>query len=81
MPVTGGALLDFSGLVGPEGSFVKKLKRLGCVILHKVKTVEFTYGPVGTNAVLGFPRRSARLAGSTWCVLLDSGLSRMPCFD
>lgn len=53
MPVTGGALLDFSGLVGPEGSFVKKLKRLGCVILHKVKTVEFTYGPVGTNAVLG----------------------------
>ena len=56
MPTTAGSLVDVSDLIGPEGSFVKRLRRAGCVILGKTKTVEFAFGAVGTNAVRGTPR-------------------------
>jgi aspartyl-tRNA(Asn)/glutamyl-tRNA(Gln) amidotransferase subunit A len=55
MPTRAGSDLDVSDLVGAEGSFVKQLKRAGCVILGKAKTVEFALGAVGTNAVRGTP--------------------------
>ena len=55
MPTRAGSLVDVSDIVGAEGSFVKRLKRAGCVILGKVKTVEFAFGAVGTNRVRGTP--------------------------
>ncbi len=56
MPTTAGSDLDVTGLIGGEGSFVKRLRRLGCVILGKVKTVEFALGSSGTNYNRGTPR-------------------------
>ena len=56
MPTTAGSVVDVSDLIGPEGSFVKRLRRAGCVILGKTKTVEFAFGAVGTNSVRGTPR-------------------------
>jgi aspartyl-tRNA(Asn)/glutamyl-tRNA(Gln) amidotransferase subunit A len=54
-PVTAGSRVDIADLVGAEGSFVKLLRRAGCVILGKTKTVEFAYGAAGTNSVRGTP--------------------------
>ena len=56
MPTTAGSNLDVRDLVGPEGGFVKLLKRAGCVILGKTKTVEFAIGSSGTNYNMGTPR-------------------------
>jgi aspartyl-tRNA(Asn)/glutamyl-tRNA(Gln) amidotransferase subunit A len=56
MPTTAGSNLDVAALIGPEGSFVRKLKQQGCVILGKVKTVEFALGSSGTNYSRGTPR-------------------------
>jgi aspartyl-tRNA(Asn)/glutamyl-tRNA(Gln) amidotransferase subunit A len=56
MPTSAGSDLDVSELIGPEGSFVRKLKQLGCIILGKVKTVEFALGSSGTNYSRGTPR-------------------------
>jgi aspartyl-tRNA(Asn)/glutamyl-tRNA(Gln) amidotransferase subunit A len=56
MPTTAGSLLDISDLLGQQGSFVTRLRRAGCVILGKTKTVEFAFGAVGTNSVCGTPR-------------------------
>ena len=55
MPVTAGSQMDIADLVGAEGSFVKLLRKAGCVILGKTKTVEFAYGAAGTNTVRGTP--------------------------
>jgi aspartyl-tRNA(Asn)/glutamyl-tRNA(Gln) amidotransferase subunit A len=55
MPVTAGSQMDITDLVGEEGSFVKLLRKAGCVILGKTKTVEFAYGAAGTNTVRGTP--------------------------
>jgi aspartyl-tRNA(Asn)/glutamyl-tRNA(Gln) amidotransferase subunit A len=55
MPTTAGSDLDLAELIGAEGSFVKGLKRAGCIILGKTKTVEFALGCVGTNSVRGTP--------------------------
>ncbi len=55
MPATAGSLLDVSDLIGSEGRFVKMLKRAGCVVLGKTKTVEFALGAMGTNSVRGTP--------------------------
>lgn len=49
MPTTGGSLTDVTDLIGPEGSFVKRLKRAGCVILGKTTCVEFAFGTLGVN--------------------------------
>ncbi len=56
MPTTAGSNIDVIDIIGPEGSFVKNLKRAGCVILGKTKTVEFALGAAGTNRVRGTPR-------------------------
>ena len=55
MPTTAGSNLDVGGLVGGEGRFVGMLKRAGCVILGKTKTVEFAMGGTGINLVRGTP--------------------------
>ncbi|QIE56760.1 amidase [Pikeienuella piscinae] len=59
MPVTAGSLLDVSDLIGAEGPFVRKLRRLGCVILGKTRTVEFAFGVTGASAPRGTPRNPA----------------------
>ena len=56
MPTTAGSNLDLRDLVGPEGGFVRLLKRAGCVILGKTKSVEFALGGSGTNYNKGTPR-------------------------
>ena len=56
MPTTAGSNVDVADLIGPEGRFVKCLKRAGCVILGKTKTVEFALGGAGSNRVRGTPR-------------------------
>jgi len=56
MPSTAGSLVDVADLVGPEGDFIKRLRRAGCVILGKTKTVEYAFGAVGKNAVRGTPQ-------------------------
>jgi aspartyl-tRNA(Asn)/glutamyl-tRNA(Gln) amidotransferase subunit A len=56
MPTTAGSNVDVSESIGPEGSFVRALRRAGCVILGKLKTVEFARGATGINNIRGTPR-------------------------
>jgi aspartyl-tRNA(Asn)/glutamyl-tRNA(Gln) amidotransferase subunit A len=56
MPTTCGSNLDVNDLVGPEGALVKLLRRAGCIILGKLKTVEFAIGSSGVNYNRGTPR-------------------------
>jgi aspartyl-tRNA(Asn)/glutamyl-tRNA(Gln) amidotransferase subunit A len=56
MPTAAGSNADVADVIGPEGSFIRKLKRAGCIILGKVKTVEFALGSSGTNYSRGTPR-------------------------
>ena len=56
MPTRSGSKVDVADLVGSEGSFIKRLKQAGCVILGKAKTVEFALGSSGTNYSCGTPR-------------------------
>jgi aspartyl-tRNA(Asn)/glutamyl-tRNA(Gln) amidotransferase subunit A len=56
MPTTAGSLVDVRDLIGREGSFVKLLKRAGCVVLGLTRTVEFALGATGTNYTRGTPR-------------------------
>jgi len=44
MPVLAGSKLDLIDLIGSEGSFVKTLKRSGCIIIGKTRTIEFAAG-------------------------------------
>jgi len=56
MPTTNGSLFE-AGLPGPvEADIVSQLKRAGCIILGKTKTVEFALGATGMNAARGTPR-------------------------
>lgn len=56
MPTTAGSRVDVADMIGPEGPFVKQLRQAGCVILGKLKTVEFALGATGTNYTCGTPR-------------------------
>ena len=49
MPTKAGSEMDISDLIPPEGAFVKKLKRLGCIILGKTRTIEFAAGAQNLN--------------------------------
>lgn len=55
MPTTAGSKVDVSDLIGSEGSFVRSLKRAGCVIIGKTKTVEFALGITGISTPRGTP--------------------------
>lgn len=67
MPLQGGSNLDLASLAGPEGSFVKRLRAAGCVLLGKTKTVELAFGAVGISAPRGMPRNP-----------VDAGTRRIP---
>ena len=41
-----GSRVDIADLVEPEGEFVRRLKRAGCVIVGKTRMTEFAFGPV-----------------------------------
>ena len=56
MPTTNGSQIISDDITGPEGSLVKKLKSLGCIILGKTHTVEFALGATGLNKHRGTPR-------------------------
>ncbi len=56
MPTTNGSNIISDDITGPEGSLVKRLKSLGCVILGKTHTVEFALGATGLNKYKGTPR-------------------------
>ena len=56
MPTTAGSNLPVPDLIGEEGTFVRRLKRAGCVMLGKVKTVELARGASGINTSRGTPR-------------------------
>jgi aspartyl-tRNA(Asn)/glutamyl-tRNA(Gln) amidotransferase subunit A len=55
MPTTGGSRVDVSDLCGAEGTFVRRLRAAGAVILGKAHTVEFAFGATGINLVRGTP--------------------------
>lgn len=70
MPTRAGTNLDVSDLIGSQGSVVTVLRRAGCVILGKTKTVEFALGATGVSASRGTPvnpwdSREARLPGGS----------------
>lgn len=44
MPTRAGSTLDLADRIGAEGSFVQSLKRAGCVVLGKTRTIEFAAG-------------------------------------
>lgn len=46
MPTNAGSSLDVRNVTPPEGSFVKALKRSGCIILGKTRTSEFALGGI-----------------------------------
>ena len=46
MPTNAGSSLDVHDVTPPEGSFVKALKRSGCIILGKTRTSEFALGGI-----------------------------------
>jgi aspartyl-tRNA(Asn)/glutamyl-tRNA(Gln) amidotransferase subunit A len=55
LPARAGSYVDVSEIIGPEGGFVRMLKRAGCVILGKTKTVEFAMGGTGIGHSRGTP--------------------------
>ena len=67
MPTTNGSEIISDDITGPEGTLVKRLKSLGCVILGKTHTVEFALGATGLNKYKGTPR-------NPW----DENIHRMP---
>ena len=67
MPTTNGSNIISDDITGPEGSLVKRLKSLGCIILGKTHTVEFALGATGLNKYKGTPR-------NPW----DENIHRMP---
>ena len=44
MPTTAGSEVDIADLVAPQGRFIDRLQRAGCVILGKTATTEFALG-------------------------------------
>lgn len=54
-----GSPADLSGRIGPEGSFIGRLRQLGCIIVGKTRTTEFAFSPSGLNERIGVPRNPA----------------------
>ena len=55
MPTTNGSIVKTDDITGKEGSLVKRLKQLGCVVIGKTHTVEFALGATGLNKHRGTP--------------------------
>jgi aspartyl-tRNA(Asn)/glutamyl-tRNA(Gln) amidotransferase subunit A len=79
---TAGTLMDVSSSIGGEGSFVRLLRKAGCIIIGTVKTTEFAMAGTGVNDAFGTPwnpadRETHRLAGGSSCgsaVAVASGM-------
>ncbi|MSO54488.1 MAG: amidase [Rhodospirillales bacterium] len=54
-PAHAGSKLDVRHIIGAEGTFTKRLKAMGCVVLGKTKTVEFAIGGTGISGARGCP--------------------------
>ena len=67
MPTTNGSQINSDDITGPEGTLIRRLKSLGCVILGKTHTVEFALGATGLNKYKGTPK-------NPW----DENIHRMP---
>ena len=70
LPTHHGSRLDVRDLVSGEGSFVRRLRGTGAVILGKTKTVEFAFGATGFSRTRGMPHNpwdleTARLTGGS----------------
>ncbi len=55
LPTTAGSLMPVADTIGPEGPFVRMLRKAGCVILGLTRTVECAFGAAGINSVRGTP--------------------------
>ncbi len=55
MPTTNGSIVKSDDITGVEGKLVKRLKKLGCIIIGKTQTVEFALGATGLNKHKGTP--------------------------
>jgi len=55
MPTTNGSLYPSEQLTGAQGRIVSRLRRAGCVIVGKTRTVEFALGATGVNEARGTP--------------------------
>lgn len=49
MPTKAGSNLDVAEHIGSEGTFIRQLKRAGCVILGKTRTTEFAAGAINLS--------------------------------
>jgi aspartyl-tRNA(Asn)/glutamyl-tRNA(Gln) amidotransferase subunit A len=80
MPTRAGSKMDISDLVAAEGSFVNSLKRQGCVLLGKTRTIEFAAGaqnvkhPTPWNPWDTDTRRTPGGSSSGSAVALSAGL-------
>jgi aspartyl-tRNA(Asn)/glutamyl-tRNA(Gln) amidotransferase subunit A len=70
-PTTAGSNLDLDDIIGGEGTFIKSLRRAGCVILGKTKTPEFAMGSVGGRGGV------SHLRGTPWNPW-DAEIQRVP---
>ena len=74
MPTTAGSKVDVADLIGPEGSFVRRLRSAGCIIIGKSRTVEFALGSAGgVNRQRGTPRNPNDTEGHRVCGGSSSG--------
>jgi len=51
MPSSAGSHVDVHDIIGKEGSFIKRLKSLGCIFLGKTRMIEFAAGGQNQNHV------------------------------
>lgn len=55
LPTSNGSNADTSEITGVEGATVKRLRRNGCIVMGKTRTVEFALGATGVNKSRGTP--------------------------
>ena len=55
MPTTNGSLHDAGQPGEVEATVVERLRRAGCIVIGKTKTVEFALGATGVNSARGTP--------------------------
>lgn len=55
LPTSNGSNADTSEITGVEGTTVQRLRRSGCVVMGKTRTVEFALGATGINESRGTP--------------------------
>jgi len=80
MPARAGSRLDLGAEIGAEGPFVRALRRAGCIILGKTRTIEFAAGahnvshPTPWNPCDAATRRTPGGSSSGSAVAVSAGL-------